>query len=362
MKFNLSLLPQLLLLALLFVDSASAQTDGFDSIFNGKDLTGWSYLPTTAAQKKGRARWLSNDPKAPAWPIVESKVNFNGKVQSEDGRFIVKDEVLTVTVPEAGRTVQMLYSDIEIEGDFILELEFRASKNADSGVFVRGRQLQCRDFPNAGPYKRLKKFKSEDWNKLRIAVNGETALCTCNGEVLEERFKVPKKGPVGIEGDRGKMEYRNIHIKRVDSVARNILKPTNRIGSWILEQKDEGTGSMRVDGDSIVFTTSKTGSKVWHVQAFQAQLNLQEGVEYTVSFEAKANRNDSVVLLQAMVNEPDWHNIGLNETVVLAKKFEKHEFTFTAEKVADKKNRLGFVLGTQTDDVTVRNLILRQAD
>ncbi|MGI9266079.1 MAG: 3-keto-disaccharide hydrolase, partial [Akkermansiaceae bacterium] len=37
---------------------------------------------------------------------------------------------------------------------------------------------------------------------------------TCNGEVLEEEFKLPESGPIGLEGDRGQMEYRRIRLKR----------------------------------------------------------------------------------------------------------------------------------------------------
>ncbi len=73
--------------------------------------------------------------------------------------------------------------------------------------------MQCRDFPNAGPYKDLKKFKAEGWNELVIVVKGQFARCTCNGEVLEEKLKVPKKGPIGVEGDRGQLEYRRMRIK-----------------------------------------------------------------------------------------------------------------------------------------------------
>ena len=36
---------------------------------------------------------------------------------------------------------------------------------------------------------------------------------TCNGEVLEAALKVPETGPIGLEGDRGQMEYRRIRIK-----------------------------------------------------------------------------------------------------------------------------------------------------
>ena len=44
-------------------------------------------------------------------------------------------------------------------------------------------------------------------------VKGGVAHCTCNGDVLNTEFKVPATGPIGLEGDRGQMEYRRIRIK-----------------------------------------------------------------------------------------------------------------------------------------------------
>ena len=95
----------------------------------------------------------------------------------------------------------------------MLKLEFRATPNADSGIFLKGKQLQCRDYLLAGPYKELKNYKPQQWNEVEITVKGNVARCLCNGEVLEEAFPIPATGPIGLEGDRGQMEYRNLRIK-----------------------------------------------------------------------------------------------------------------------------------------------------
>ena len=348
-----------ILLVLFLTAIASAQTDGMESLYNGKDLTGWSYLPTTKAQKKGRANW-QRSPDAPPWPIVETKVNFDGKTKSDDGRFVAEEGILVVAVPPEGRKIQMLYSDVVVAGDFELSLEFRAANNADSGVFIRGRQLQCRDYLNAGPYKKLKKFKPNDWNELVVVVKGETAICTCNGEVLEESFKVPAEGPIGVEGDRGKLEYRNIQIKRTGAKV-NLLKPTNDVDSWRFEQHQDGKGCITAAGDSVIFETLSTSSKDWHVQAFQKGLDLEEGAEYTVSFEIKAETEGVEVALLGAINEDDWHCIGLSQELYLAKEFSSYEFTFVAKDVVKNNNRIGFILGRQKAKVTLRNMVLKKA-
>jgi hypothetical protein len=50
-----------------------------------------------------------------------------------------------------------------------------------------------------------------------VEVKDGVAHCTCNGEVLEAALVLPATGPIGLEGDRGVMEYRHIQIKEVES-------------------------------------------------------------------------------------------------------------------------------------------------
>jgi len=186
---------------------------GFKSLFNGHDLTGWGYRPTSQADIESAQKWQKSDPNAAAWPIVTQAVNFDGKAASDDGRYVARKGRLIVTTPAEGRKIQALWTEREFPHDFVLKLEFRATPNADSGVFIREPQLQCRDYLIAGPYKQLQHYKAQDWNEMVVTVKGTEAYCTCNGEVLESAFKLPATGPIGLEGDRGQMEYRRIRIK-----------------------------------------------------------------------------------------------------------------------------------------------------
>lgn len=187
---------------------------GFVSLFNGKDLTGWCYLPTSAADRASRERINLKNSGNLTWPLVEEVRDFSGKVESADGRYRAVNGRLVVMTPPEGRRIQTLSTLEQFPGDFTLKLEFRATPNADSGVFLRGRQLQCRDYPLAGPYKQLEKYREGDWNELVVVVQDNIAHCTCNGEVLEAAYEIPKTGPIGLEGDRGQMEYRRIRIQR----------------------------------------------------------------------------------------------------------------------------------------------------
>lgn len=168
------------------------------SLFNGKDLTGWGY------RKK-----------------IQEKIvfeSFDGMTESKDNRFFAKDGILTVNPFTEGYAERYgaIWTAKEFMKDFILTLEFRASKNADSGIYLRGTQLQCRDYLLAGPYKNLKNYKPQDWNKIEVVVKNNIARCTCNYEILEEALSIPATGPIGLESDRGQMEYRNIQIREIE--------------------------------------------------------------------------------------------------------------------------------------------------
>jgi lysophospholipase L1-like esterase len=188
---------------------------GFVSLFNGRDLTGWGYRPTSEDDIRGAKRWQASDPNAAAWPVVTTAVNFDGKTASDDGRYVAKHGRLIVTTPREGRRIQTLSTTREFPKDFVLKLEFRATPNADSGVFIRKPQLQCRDYLVAGPYKQLKQYKPQEWNEIVVTVKGGEAHATCNGEVLEAAMKLPETGPIGLEGDRGQMEYRRIRLQEL---------------------------------------------------------------------------------------------------------------------------------------------------
>ncbi len=186
-----------------FLHAADWQPDaGFTSLFNGKDLTGWCFREKTdkASTQAGAVT-----------------VSFDGKTESnDDSRYTAKDGVLTVNPPkDLPRLVAQIWTKQEFPKNFVLKLEFRAEVNADSGIFIRKPQLQCRDYLVAGPYKELKAYKPQEWNQIEVTVKDGVAHCTNNGEVLEAALKVPETGPIGLEGDRGKMEYRHIQLKEL---------------------------------------------------------------------------------------------------------------------------------------------------
>ena len=161
---------------------------GFVSLFNGRDLSGWGY---------------ANGPA------------LDGKTATADSRYVAKNGRLIVTVSHVEKNYLKLWTTEKFPADFVLKLEFRASPNADSGIYVREPQLQCRDYLIAGPYVNLKNYRPLDWNEIVVTVKGGLAHCTCNGELLIDAMPVPPTGPIGLESDHGQMEYRRIRLRKL---------------------------------------------------------------------------------------------------------------------------------------------------
>jgi len=219
---------RLVLAVALLMCAESSADDDFHALFNGRDLTGWTY----DGQK------------------------LDGMTKTPDGRFLVEGGAI---VAAEGKGIKVLNTSQPRNGDFVLALEFRAGPKADSGVYVRGPQLQIRDFLRRKEQSHLKDvFKDDGWNELEVAVSGNQivtavngkalkptdtleltvrqgehsaklngkeleinsvvttrglTVCKIGGVVFDTNFRAGPKGPIGLQAETGKFEFRNVRVK-----------------------------------------------------------------------------------------------------------------------------------------------------
>jgi hypothetical protein len=192
------------LLGVVLFSTAGADDDfkleeGFTSLFNGKDLTGWEYGPVPVTKK----------------PIIEK---LDGKTATKDKVFEVNDGLIVAS----GKKIMALYTAKEFNKDFVFKMEFRTStdnKKNNSGIYIRGPQLQLDAVTEGGltgVFRKIKNFKPGDWNEIEITVKGTEAICKCNGEVIGKPMKIPDKGTIGLQSEIGKFEFRRIRIKELE--------------------------------------------------------------------------------------------------------------------------------------------------
>lgn len=147
--------------------------EGFTRLDNGKDLEGWNAVD--------------------GWSVVDGAIHLDAK-----------------------KAKTHLYHKSPHGKDCIIRLQFRATKGADSGVYVWGNQLQVRDYPNAGPKPYAKPAKpAGEWNDLEWDITDGVAVVKLNGEVIEKAWKIGKedKKGLGLQRESGDFDYRHIRIK-----------------------------------------------------------------------------------------------------------------------------------------------------
>ena len=145
----------------------------------------------------------------------------------------VKDGVLENSPPDVDIMSHAKFRD------FRLRLEYFVEPKSNSGVYLRGRyelqilgDTQVQDHGNMAVYSRLKPTKNPlkpgEWNKLDVTLIGRWLTVVLNGETVHdnEYLEGPtggawdpdeeQPGPLLLQGDHGKVLYRNIVVTPVE--------------------------------------------------------------------------------------------------------------------------------------------------
>jgi hypothetical protein len=204
----------LLLLGCALASTAQEVDDGkFSSIFNGQDLTGWHAM--------GHQDWHADD----------------GMIWTEGNGGWLRSE--------------------QLYADFILRLEYRLSKGAVSGIFLRSAEQgdptftgmkiavvddagQLTDLHSTGaiygaviPLYSVGK-KAGEWNQLEISCMGRHLTVFLNGNrihkidvddpafVFSEKRplnRVPNQGYIGLESHTNRVDFRSLRIEIIKPAA-----------------------------------------------------------------------------------------------------------------------------------------------
>ena len=204
-------------------ENKAKDEEGFVSLFNGKDLTGWVYGGT------------------------KEKPNKSGK------GYRVENGVLFCTRDDGGN----LYTEKEY-GNFIYRFEFKLEANSNNGIGIRaplegdaayvGMEIQVLDNDGRAFKGKLRPEQYHgsiydvvgakqgalkpvgEWNTQEIAARGRWITVTLNGQTIvdanlddvknEETLKKHpglkrEKGHIGFLGHGTRVEFRNMRIKEL---------------------------------------------------------------------------------------------------------------------------------------------------
>jgi HEAT repeat protein len=214
--------------------------EGFVSMFNGKDLTGWQGLvetPLTRAKMKpadlAKKQAEANKKMVENWSVKDGCIWFNGNGDN--------------------------LCSIKLYGDFELIVDWKITKKGDSGIYLRGSpQVQIWDTSrvdvgaqvgSGGLYNNQKNERNPlkvadnpigDWNSFRIIMIGEKVSVWLNGilvvdNVILENYwdrKIPifPKESIELQAHGNELAFRNIYVKEISEKDYNLTP----------EEKSEG--------------------------------------------------------------------------------------------------------------------------
>jgi HEAT repeat protein len=216
--------------------------EGFKSMFNGKDLSGWQGLvenPVARAKMK------------PA-ELAKKQVEANKKVS---GNWSVKDDCIWFN--GAGDNL----CSIKEYGDFEMLVDWKITKKGDSGIYLRGSpQVQIWDTSRVevgaqvgsgglynnqvGTAKPLKVADNPvgDWTSFRIVMIGAKVSVWLNGELVvdnvtlenywDRNIPIFPKGPIELQAHGTDLAFRDIYVREISEKEYN-LTPEERSEGFV---------------------------------------------------------------------------------------------------------------------------------
>ena len=223
---------KMLLLSALLLSPLMAAPEGFTSIFNAKDFSGW-----WGAATEDPAKYLALPPEKLAAKKKTSLENIAKHWQVKDGLIHNDGHGLFLTTEKN-------YADFE------LQLEYKLAPKADSGIYLRGiPQVQLWDTTEAGGswqhgakkgsgglWNNPKGAPGKDplvhadnpvgeWNKMTVKLVGEKVTVILNGKTVvddatlsnyfDRKGGLPPKGPIQLQTHGAPVEWRNIFVKEL---------------------------------------------------------------------------------------------------------------------------------------------------
>jgi len=254
---------------------AMLKEEGFEALFNGKDLSGWKGLvadPVKRAQMSPeeleKAQTRADEAMRVHWQVIDGILVFDGKGES---LCTVKDY-----------------------GDFELLVDWKIGEGGDSGIYLRGSpQVQIWDPANEdigsgglynnqiGPSRPLERADNPvgEWNTFRIRMVEERVTVYLNGvlvvdDVVMENYwerdkPIYASGQIELQAHGNPLYFRNIYIREIsrNEGGLGLTEEENRMGfvslfngkdlaGWVGDKK----GYVAENGKIVVYPERGSGN------------------------------------------------------------------------------------------------------
>ncbi len=259
--------------------------NGFVSLFNGKDLTGWKALvgnPIT------RAKMSETD-------LQKAQIAANEKTKND---WIVKDGLLVFTGHGDNLATDKHYAD------FDMYVDWKITEKGDAGIYLRGTpQVQIWDTSrrevgaqvgSGGLYNNkinqskpmlVADNKIGEWNTFHIVMIGDKVTVTLNGQMVtdnttlenywDKNLPIFPKEQIELQAHGTYVAYRNIYLKEITRNTVSVLSDEEKNQGFQqlfdgsnLNQWTGNTAGYLVEDAAIVVHPEKSGGNLYTKEEF----------------------------------------------------------------------------------------------
>ena len=320
--------------------SVSAQSDapqGFESLFNGKDLTGWFAMKTADPRKFAS---LSQEEQDATIAQLEKETSNSWRV--EDGMIINDGKGPYLTTKRNFR-------------DFELMIDFKLEDGGDSGVYLKATpQVQVWDTTHEPSFKHGSEKGSGglwnnskgspakfplvhadnpvgQWNTLRIIqVGARTSIWLNEKKIVDHQImenywarKLPiiASGPIQLQTHGGKMFWRNVFVRDIEPKEANEMLASQHTDGYesVFNGTDFSGWSGPTDGyeinDGVLRCKPKSGGTIFTEKEYS---------DFSVRFQFKLPPGGNNGLAIRYPGSGDTAYVGMCELQVLDNTAEKY--------------------------------------
>ncbi|MBN1409402.1 MAG: carbohydrate binding domain-containing protein [Spirochaetales bacterium] len=273
-----------------------------------------------------------------------------GKTKLEDGMFRVDMEDSS---PDTG-SVKLSQSPVSLEKGKIYVISFMARAQADRSIAVKvSGSSGEEDYTGGGPggteitlntemnqYSHLFKMEGDTdaGARLEFLLGGMASSSIWIDDVMLEEFSMEEKVK------NGGFSIQDPDVEKIKYVANSSY--------WFFGYDMGGAGGYAIpslDNGAFKANVMEAGSAVYAVQLIQNPITFVQGVEYRVSFDARASEPRTIDVKAGGMGGRNWADYtmgeGVGQIISIGKKFKTYKFDFVMQHATDNEARLEFQLG-----------------
>jgi len=192
----------------------------------------------------------------------------------------------------------------------------------------------------------------------------KTITISDSWQQFDMNFTVPANVPVSFNvdagGNTGKFFLDDFSITEPQTP--NLNQVVNAdfsagLDGWITNTLYPADAGFDVENGKLKVTIRNGGANTWDVHVGQAGVSIENGKEYTLSFDVYASSSRDIFAFVGKNTDP-WTVYSGNDHVRLSNKRQTYTLTFTMQNATDIAARFGFDIGAAASEVYIDNVFL----